>query len=339
MQAGLYHHQESENRMKRSGLLLLLPVFLMSITILACAGTSTPALELQAQPTAVITSIDRLVKIPETAVKISAEMDEHPPHVYSTDYSEPVPLPGLVNTAGAEDSPFILPDGNSLYFFFTPSVKVPAEQQVLDGVTGIYLARKLKGTWGEVQRVMLQEPGKLALDGCEMVLGELMWFCSTREGYTGIHWFTARWVDGLWQDWTLADFDPAYQVGELHISADGSQLFYGSGRPGGAGGLDIWVSQLAEGTWQEPMNISAVNTSDDEGWPATNFAGDELWFYRNYGIWRSTLSAGEWQVPELVVSPLAGEPTLDAEDNLYFVHHFFSGDTMLEADIYMSEKK
>jgi len=87
------------------------------------------------------------------------------------------------------------------------------------------------------------------------------------------------------------------------------------------------------------VNISAVNTPGDEGWPATNLAGDELWVYRNYGIWRAELVAGEWQVPKLVVSPLAGEPTLDAEGKLYVVHHFFSGDTMLDADIYIAEKK
>jgi len=107
---------------KRFRLLPLLPVFLMSFTILACAGSSTPAIEHQEQPAAVYTGADRLAQIPEGAVKISPGMDEHPPQVYSADYSEPVPLPGLVNIAGAEDSPFILPDGNSLYFFFTPSV-------------------------------------------------------------------------------------------------------------------------------------------------------------------------------------------------------------------------
>ena len=48
-------------------------------------------------------------------------------------------MEGPVNTAGAEDSPFVTPDGQTLYFFFTPDVRVPAEQQLLDGVTGIWV--------------------------------------------------------------------------------------------------------------------------------------------------------------------------------------------------------
>jgi hypothetical protein len=72
----------------------------------------------------------------------------------------------------------------------------------------------------------LQDPAKLALDGCEFVLGEKMWFCSAREGYTGLHWFTADFVDGKWCNWKLADFKPEYEVGELHITADGQELYY-----------------------------------------------------------------------------------------------------------------
>jgi len=46
-----------------------------------------------------------------------------------------------VNTAGAEDSAFILP-GHGIYFFFTPSSSVPAEKQLTDGATGIYYSEK-----------------------------------------------------------------------------------------------------------------------------------------------------------------------------------------------------
>jgi hypothetical protein len=39
------------------------------------------------------------------------------------------------------------------------------------------------------------------------------------------------------------------------------------------------------------------------------------------------------------VSSFAGECTMDAEGNLYFVHHYFSEDmTMIEADIYVAYK-
>jgi hypothetical protein len=266
-------------------------------------------------------------------------MDEHPPIVYSNEFEQPVPVPGPVNTAGAEDSPFVTPDGNTLYFFFTPDVDVPVQQQILDGATGMYVTRMEAGEWSKPTRVTLQDPGRLAGDGCEFVQGEVMWFCSVREGYTGVHWFTAEHRNGPWQNWQLADFDSEYQVGEFYISADDTELFFGSERPGGKGGLDIWGSKGMGGVWQQPTNISVVNTIDSEGWPALNPAGDELWFARNHGVWRSRRAGGGWTEPELVVSPLAGEPSIDSDGNLYFVHHFYKDDEMIEADIYVAYRK
>jgi len=41
-----------------------------------------------------------------------------------------------------------------------------------------------------------------------------------------------------------------------------------------------------------------------------------------------------------IVSNFAGEPALDAQGNLYFVHHYFTADgKMIEADIYVAYKK
>jgi hypothetical protein len=59
-------------------------------------------------------------------------------------------------------------------------------------VTNIYVSHKTDGGWGDAQRVRLQDPGKLSLDGCELVQGDILGFCSTRESYTGLRCFTAQ---------------------------------------------------------------------------------------------------------------------------------------------------
>jgi hypothetical protein len=68
-----------------------------------------------------------------------------------------------------------------------------------------------------------------------------------------------------------------------------------------------------------------------------------LWFTRTYlgtpAIFQSLKSAGNWTAPQLIVSRFAGEPTLDDAGNLYFVHHFYENDVMIEADIYVAYKK
>jgi hypothetical protein len=281
--------------------------------------------------------------IPATAVKITPETDLYPPILHSYEYEQPIPMPYPINTAGAEDSGFMMPDGNTFYLWFTPDPDIPAQQQLFDGVTGLYVSHKVEGAWQEPQRIWLQRPGELALDGCLFVQGNSMWFASARTGYTGLHWFTASFVSREWTDWKGAGFNPDYQVGELHISADGQELYFHSDRAGGKGGYDIWVSKNEDGQWLPPENVEAVNSPETDGWPFLTQNGNELWFTRTYqgapAIFRSERVNGEWREPELIVSQFAAEPSLDNEGNIYFTHHFFKDGKMLEADYYVAMKK
>jgi hypothetical protein len=250
-------------------------------------------------------------------------------------------LEGPVNTAGAEDAPFISSDGEMLFFFFTPDVRVPAEKQLLDGVTGIYLSMKEDRAWGQPQRVWLQEPGRLALDGCPAFHDEVLWFCTAREGLTGLQWFTAKWSEGTWSDWRIHDFDPSYQVGELHIHAE--QLYFHSARPGGQGGNDLWMARKVADEWGSPVNIEAVNSPEEESRPFLTQDGQQLWFTRSYqgspAIFRSLRVAQGWGSPQLILSQFAGEPTLDPTGNIYFVHHYYEEGRMIEADIYVAYRQ
>ncbi|MBW2971902.1 hypothetical protein KY359_02600 [Candidatus Woesearchaeota archaeon] len=273
---------------------------------------------------------------------MTPDTDKHPPILHSDEFEQPVPF-AAVNTAGGEDSPFVPADRDEFYFFFTPDVRVPVEKQILDGVTGIWVSRRENGAWQEPERVWLQDPGKLSGDGCEFVQGNTMWFCTVREGYTGLHWARAEFKDGKWQKWKVDDFPPEYQVGELHFARDGNEVYFHSARPGGKGDNDIWRMRKVDGRWQEPENVEAVNTEVSDGWPYLTSDGQELWFNRWYkgtpGTFRSRLLDGEWQEPELIVESFAGEPTLDHEGNMYFVHHYYDNGVMLEADIYVAYRK
>jgi hypothetical protein len=86
-----------------------------------------------------------------------------------------------------------------------------------------------------------------------------------------------------------------------------------------------------------------VNSAADESRPFITGDGSELWFTRYYqgtpAVLRSRRLGSAWQPPELIVSRFAGEPTLDALGNLYFVHHFYAGGVMREADIYVARRK
>jgi hypothetical protein len=64
------------------------------------------------------------------------------------------------------------------------------------------------------------------------------------------------------------------------ISPDGPSLYFISDRPGGAGGLDLWVSQRdsLEDPWQAPLPLNVVNTGATEFAPAFSPSGHLLFF-------------------------------------------------------------
>lgn len=221
-------------------------------------------------------------------------------------------------------------------------MNIPVEKQVLDPTVGIYVSHKINGVWTEPKRVLLQDHGKRALDGCEIVHDNTMYFCSAREGYTGLHWFMAEYIEGTQQNWVnVDDFlkSTESELGELYITSDRSEMYFHSNRTGGTGGLDIWVSQSVDGEWAIPQNVRGVNSLSDEGWPTLNPDENELWFSKDYAVWRSIKVNGEWQTPEKMFSPLAGEPSIDETGNVYFTYHFLVDDKIVEADIYVAYKK
>jgi len=284
---------------------------------------------------------DRLSSIPSYIVRITPATDAHPPVMISDEYEDPVPVPGGVNTAGAEDSAYVMPDGNTLYYWFTPDGNIPPNEQLFDGVTHIYVSKKVGGTWSDGEPIVLND--KEALDGCGFVMDDTIYFCTARAGYTGMVWFMADLVGSKASNWRPVNFNPDYKVGELHITADGKELYYHSDRKGGKGNYDIWMLTNVNGEWVNPVNIEAVNTEGMDGWPFVTEDGGELWITRTHkgtpGLFRSKKVNGKWQEPELMVEMFAGEASLDVNGNLYFTHHFYKDSQKLEADIYVAKKK
>ena len=273
------------------------------------------------------------------------------PPIAANGWTQPVPLAGPVNTAGVEDSPFLSADGEWLFFFFTPDINAPAEQQLMDGVSGIWLARRSGEIWLEPERLPLANPGEVALNGCPTLTGETLYFCSARVGILrDVDMYQARWSAGEASGWqSLGELlNVEYQVGELHISADGSLMVFASRWAGGLGGYDLWVSAWDGQGWGEPANLGApVNSAGDENRPYLSPDGQELWFDSSSrqglpgpAVYRALRQAdGSWGLPEEIISQFAGEPNLSADGStLLFVHHYLdrqSGNFM-ETDIYVS---
>ncbi|MCD6576544.1 MAG: PD40 domain-containing protein [Anaerolineaceae bacterium] len=278
--------------------------------------------------------------------KVLPENDNHPPILHSDEWKTPHAISGAVNSAGLEDSPFITPDGRMLLFFYTPSADIPPEKQINDQVTGIYQSELIDGIWQEPERVLLTQGNEPALDGCPFLIDDMLWFCSIREeNFRNIDIWTARWDGMQWTDFSNAGayLNQDLQIGEMHISPDGSALFYHKLDENNNNGYDLWEVHREGEKWEFPIKLDNLNSQEDDSRPALSPDGSELWFTRTHNgtpaIFRSQWKEGKWGTPELILSQFAGEPSIDSAGNIYFTHHFFQESKMVEADIYIAEKK
>ncbi|MBN2358102.1 MAG: PD40 domain-containing protein [Deltaproteobacteria bacterium] len=296
----------------------------------------------------------RSAAIPADVVKGTPASDFFPPLLRSAEFEDPVPWASPVNTAGAEDSPFFSPDGSRFVFVFVPDVRVPVDKQMQDCTVGLWQTVRQGDGWSEPARLLLSDD--LALDGCPVIHGDTLWFCSVRAGnYREVDAYLATRQGDGWADWRNAgeQLNRERQIGEWHLSADGNTLYFGAERGGGFGGLDLYAMLRSGDGWGEPVNLGAtVNDAGDQAMPCLSADGSELWFNSNSKLgstgpatWRSQLQLdGSWGAAEEIVSNFAGEPNLDPDGNLYFVHHYMTDPAagpiqIVEADIYLAKRR
>lgn len=108
-----------------------------------------------------------------------------------------------------------------------------------------------------------------------------------------------------------------------YLSEDGRQLVFASDRPGGFGGLDLYISRKLNGDWGPAVNLGPqVNTQYNEDRPFLIKDGKTLFFssqgHRNmggYDLFRSDLEQNNlWSQPENL-----GYPINTPDDNIFFM--------------------
>jgi len=286
--------------------------------------------------------------IPDNAVKLTPEEDLYQPIMHSEEWQQPVPMEGPINTAGIEDSPFISSDGSTFFFWFTPDTNASYSEQLVDGVTGIWWSHKTQNSWEEPTRVILSD--SIALDGAPFYQNDMLWFGSIRQGnYGEADVYTAIYENNKWTEIRNAGemLNKEYDVGEFHITKDGQYLYCDKD---GTSSKDLYVLEKTNEGWSEPTVLPyPINTDENnEVQPFVTDDQSELWFtsqsrngYIGPAIFRCQKdNNGSWGQPVEIVSNLSGEPTIDKQGNLYFVHFYYTKDIeRIEADIYVAYHK
>ena len=123
------------------------------------------------------------------------------------------------------------------------------------------------------------------------------------------------------------------------VTRDGKYLLFASDRDGGAGGFDIWCSQLnAEGTPAEPFNLAGINTNEDEEAPFYHSISKTLVFAsKGYqGMGGFDLYAAIGDIMSLQNPINMGTPINSPKDDIYFFST--SQDSLLKSAFISSDR-
>ncbi len=103
-----------------------------------------------------------------------------------------------------------------------------------------------------------------------------------KDGLVKLKIYAATKKDNKWGNifelpFNNAEFDCAHPS----VSNDGRRLYFSSNRPGGFGGMDLYVSTLINGKWSDPVNLGPkVNTDKNEIFPFIHADG-KVYFASN----------------------------------------------------------
>ena len=274
---------------------------------------------------------------------------EDPPRF--SDWSAPVNLGPTVNQPVNSDAgAFISKDGLSLFF---GAYDRPDGYGQFD----IYVVHResVDGPWGPPQNVgpyintsANEQTPALSIDG------HVLYFASDRQTpeaqgsmdiyaarrhdkRDNLNWFAPENL-GSGVNSAASDAGPAYFADD---ATGAVMLSFGSNRPGGVGGLDIYTSlRLPDGTFGPAAIVPVVNTTFNDQRPAIRRDGLELIFdsTRTLGsvggtdLWVATRSSTDmpWSAPVnlgAVVNTAAGDhrPSISWDGTELYLHSFIEG--------------
>lgn len=220
--------------------------------------------------------------------------------------------PGI-NSSFAEFSPLVSGDSKTLIF---TSNRSSDDYKIKSGTNfeDIYIAHKKGDQWSQPQKISPNINIKFNDAAASLSHDGKTLFLYYEEGEGDI--YTSTFENGTWtKPVPLNRFinHPLFWETAACISADGKKLYFSSNRPGGRGGLDIYVCELdKKGQWGRPSNLgSTINTNRNEDSPFLHADGVTLYFSSNghptmgsNDIFKSEWKNGKWTKPENLGYPI-----------------------------------
>jgi hypothetical protein len=218
-----------------------------------------------------------------------------------------------VNSEKSEFYPVISADGKSFAFMVS--------EKFYDA---IMLSKLVNGKWSAPENIIpeLQSDGDMYIS-CLSADGTTLFLSKNDNFNSDIYTST---FDGVRWGQTIKlnkNIDTKYWESHGFITENGNQLIFASDRPGGFGGLDLYLSKKVNGDWGPAFNLGPqINTPFNEDRPFLINNGKTLFFssqgHRNmggYDLFRSDLQSNNlWSQPENL-----GYPINTPDDNVFFM--------------------
>jgi len=219
----------------------------------------------------------------------------------------------LFNDEKSNFNPLISADGKS--FAYMVSLKF---------YDAVMFSRLVNGRWSAPVNITpeLQSDGDFYIS-CLSADGKLLFL--SKDDHVNSDIYVSSYDGKTWSKTVKLNKNINTKDWESHgfISEDGNQLVFASDRPGGFGGLDLYISRKVNGDWGPAVNLGPeINTQFNEDRPYLINNGKTLFFssqgHENmggYDIFRSDLqSNGLWSIPKNL-----GYPINTPDDDIFFM--------------------
>lgn len=167
--------------------------------------------------------------------------------------------PSALSTDQYESSPTLSPDGREIFFF-------RADRQ-FDNYRLLH-SRCERGKWSApVEPAFAAPPGVLEADPAFSPDGQRLYYVSARDRPEDLDiWKVERKPDGQWgEPQRLPEPINTPQTELLPRELGDGRLLFGSNRPGGPGGRDLYVATpQTDGGWKVKPLPAPINTAGDE---------------------------------------------------------------------------
>jgi outer membrane protein OmpA-like peptidoglycan-associated protein len=239
-----------------------------------------------------------------------------------------------LNTSGIEYAPTFL-DSNIVFITGTPT-SIINKKIAPPPPTGIFLSKTDISGQLEKPTVFATELATGLYDGAMSYNATINTLFFTRgnlkngngkpvkakDGKIKLKIYTAINDNGVFKNITEHpvsnnEYDCAYPT----TSADGKRLYFSSNRPGGYGGMDLYVCMKINDKWSEPVNLGPkINTTSDEIYPFIHSDGT-IYFSSNgkkgmggYDVFFTRKTEDGW-----VEATNLGAPINSADDDFAFI--------------------